>query len=459
MGIPKEHLPTKSNATSANSEFSAEELAETYIESLESLADSDFYFATAVDYIAGSMTDSELELFLTEIRNVLTEIHNSEPTASTETPNNEATPAEIIDQIVERVSDGISIEELDGILEDIQTYNLNPADIIQVIDGRMEKGSAVSPSDAHELQDTPYNCGPTLAKVVLAQHGIHISEGELTLRTFLEGIFDVTHITECFEFLFGLFSGCITTSALGTSPRDMGYILEKSGVPVDYNYSASLNDVETALAEGKSVIVAVDVEPIWKAGPGGHVLQVLHIDRAKDEVTVNDTGQPHGSAIKYPLEDFLEACEKYTPEAGIFMIATEEAPPSTDGSVSTLVPHRSPIGVGDVQVVVVNGERIEVDPELTAVFNGNSDSEGEKRPPETEEIGDPVPPSKSPDDAPNLAPEQGKGPSKASASDTQVEETVADHTEDTPPDTPSSSDTPIEVDNIDADGMEAGAGG
>lgn len=115
LDIPEEYLPTENNATSANSELSTEELAEVFI---DPSADGDFHFAVAMDYIAGSMTDSKLDSFLTEIR------------------NSDATPEEIKEQI--------SIDEISDILEQIETYNLNPTNTIEWIGNRIENGSAVS---------------------------------------------------------------------------------------------------------------------------------------------------------------------------------------------------------------------------------------------------------------------------------------------------------------------------
>ena len=320
LGVREEYLPTENNATSANSEFSPEELAQAYIESLESLADSDFYFLSGVDYIAGSMTDPELDAFVTEMRNLL----------GTPTPTPNTTSEEIINQIVARVSDGTSVEEIGDILEQIETFNLNPTDIINEIDSRIEKTEPVDPYTAHEHQDTDYNCGPTLVKVISAQHGIDISEGELTLRALLEGDFRLEGrpTIECFEILFGLFSGCSVTPGIdgGTLPRHMGQMFEDLGIPVDYNYSARPVDIEAALAQGKSVIVAVNVGPLWRSQSGGHVLQVLEIKENENVVIVNDTGRDSGAGIEYPLDRFLEACEQYTQGDGIVMITTKEAP-------------------------------------------------------------------------------------------------------------------------------------
>ena len=66
LGIKEENLPGEDNVLSANSEPSGEELAQEFI---EHIADGDFYFAAAVDYIVPSMTEPQLDAFLTEIRN------------------------------------------------------------------------------------------------------------------------------------------------------------------------------------------------------------------------------------------------------------------------------------------------------------------------------------------------------------------------------------------------------
>jgi hypothetical protein len=66
LGIKEENRPGEDNALPANSEPSGEELAQ---ELIEHIADGDFYFAAAVDYIVPSMTEPQLDTFLTEIRN------------------------------------------------------------------------------------------------------------------------------------------------------------------------------------------------------------------------------------------------------------------------------------------------------------------------------------------------------------------------------------------------------
>ncbi|MXY28755.1 hypothetical protein F4Y59_11410 [Candidatus Poribacteria bacterium] len=150
LGIREEYLPTESNITSANSEPSAEELAQAVIENLDA---GDFHFAVITDYITASMTDSELDSFNSELDSLLTERRDSEPTASTETPNDESTSEEIIQQIVEQVSEAISIEEIVRILEGIQTHNLDPTNIINELDSRIEIEARQEPTS--ESDDSP----------------------------------------------------------------------------------------------------------------------------------------------------------------------------------------------------------------------------------------------------------------------------------------------------------------
>ena len=89
LGIKEENRPGEDNALPANSEPSGEELAQ---ELIEHIADGDFYFAAAVDYIVPSMTESQLDAFLTEIRNrVSTEA--ARPSAARGTAN--AEPSEV----------------------------------------------------------------------------------------------------------------------------------------------------------------------------------------------------------------------------------------------------------------------------------------------------------------------------------------------------------------------------
>ena len=65
LGVKEEYRPAESNPFSAIPEPSGQELAQAFI---EHIADGNFYFAAAVDYIVPSMTESDLDSFLTEIR-------------------------------------------------------------------------------------------------------------------------------------------------------------------------------------------------------------------------------------------------------------------------------------------------------------------------------------------------------------------------------------------------------
>ena len=66
LGIKEENRPGEDNARSANPEPSGAELAQAFT---THIADGDLYSAAAVDYIASSMTEADLNSFLTEIRN------------------------------------------------------------------------------------------------------------------------------------------------------------------------------------------------------------------------------------------------------------------------------------------------------------------------------------------------------------------------------------------------------
>jgi hypothetical protein len=61
LGIKEENRPGEDNVLSANSEPSGEELAQAFT---THIADGDLYFAAAVDHIAASMTEPQLDRFL-----------------------------------------------------------------------------------------------------------------------------------------------------------------------------------------------------------------------------------------------------------------------------------------------------------------------------------------------------------------------------------------------------------
>ncbi|WP_157872170.1 hypothetical protein [Streptomyces silaceus] len=122
----------------------------------------------------------------------------------------------------------------------------------------------------------------------------------------------------------------------GTPMDDVGNLLEFYGVPVERTQGESLESLESSLAEGAGVLVAVDSDEILAAdaqaqeladvagipGQGAdHVVQVIGVDRSDPgnlQVILNDPGRPDGAGLAVPERDFLAAWQ----DSGRFTVTT-----------------------------------------------------------------------------------------------------------------------------------------
>lgn len=101
-------------------------------------------------------------------------------------------------------------------------------------------------------------------------------------------------------------------SEAGTPPDKLGRLLELHGVGYRSLRGASIDNLKEALADGKGVLVAVNVMPLW-GQDGGHALWVTGLDLDKGLVYCNDSGSRDssnkwdGASKPYSLADFEEA--------------------------------------------------------------------------------------------------------------------------------------------------------
>lgn len=159
-----------------------------------------------------------------------------------------------------------------------------------------------------QKQLTDSSCG-LVAQMTVASAILHmeLDEGSVTGMAIAAGIFDP-------EF--------------GTSPADMGKLLELLGIPVETRFDASIADIAEALERGESVLVGLDALEIWgpqyadgvplelmaeqdgQFGDMGHAVWVTGLERAVDGdwyVVLNDSGHPEGRAAHVRMADFLNA--------------------------------------------------------------------------------------------------------------------------------------------------------
>lgn len=119
----------------------------------------------------------------------------------------------------------------------------------------------------------------------------------------------------------------------GTSPADIGNMMDMYGIPNHSVQNATLDDLARELQAGHGVIVGLDSDQLWDQGPlndlkialckglgldssqfmpADHAVVVTGIDASDPNnpmVILNDSGTPDGQAIHYPLDKFMDAWE------------------------------------------------------------------------------------------------------------------------------------------------------
>lgn len=125
----------------------------------------------------------------------------------------------------------------------------------------------------------------------------------------------------------------------GTSPEDMGNILELHGIPVNRCYDATTYDLANELAQGHKVMISVDSGELWNNsitekiadlgvddGPD-HAVVVSGIDTNDPDnpkVIISDPGSGEPAA-KYPMDQFVGAWE----DGGFQMVSTQDPAPDS----------------------------------------------------------------------------------------------------------------------------------
>jgi len=159
------------------------------------------------------------------------------------------------------------------------------------------------------IQTTDFTCAIMSQKMILSQFGIELSEAQL--------VYEAT-------------SGGFLTSD-GTSPEDMGRLLEAHGVSTHQAFG--LENLLIDLASGHKVIVAVNSGELWgkdwflDVHGADHALVVNGLDLSdpsNPQAVLNDPGHPNGAGMRVPLDQFLDAWD----DSGQFYVATDDAPPN-----------------------------------------------------------------------------------------------------------------------------------
>lgn len=162
-------------------------------------------------------------------------------------------------------------------------------------------------------QTTDFTCAVVSQQSILSSFGLEVSEAQL--------VYDAT------------VNGWLSDQ--GTSPDDVGALLEYYGIPTHSVQSATIDNLATELAMGHKVIVGLDSGELWGTDSpdedaligemADHAVQVTGITRDSDGqvyVHINDTGTPDGGGTVYTWEQFSDAWA----DSGNRYVATSHAP-------------------------------------------------------------------------------------------------------------------------------------
>lgn len=163
--------------------------------------------------------------------------------------------------------------------------------------------------DIHQLY--PDTCAIKSQQLILRDFGFNFSEDQLRNEAIM----------------YGWYNG-------GTSPQDVGKLLELHGIPVSQYENANIFNIVNELAQGHKVIVGVDAGELW----GEDSLDQIYEDNTADHALIVsgvDTSDPNnvkviltdpgtGNLLKeYSMEEFVEAWE----DSNCFMMTTNNSVP------------------------------------------------------------------------------------------------------------------------------------
>lgn len=167
--------------------------------------------------------------------------------------------------------------------------------------------------DDWSFQQTAFTCAVVCQKMILHGFGIDVSEAQL--------VYEATS------------NGWLTAG--GTSPSDVGQLLELHGVACHTHQGADVEALIAELAHGHKVVVGVDsgeysgqdwfFEDLINPNGADHAVVVTGLDMHDPNhpmVYLNDPGHPDGAGVAYPLDRFLDAWA----DSGNMYVATDAAP-------------------------------------------------------------------------------------------------------------------------------------
>ncbi|MBE6242044.1 MAG: hypothetical protein E7114_01315 [Bacteroidales bacterium] len=163
--------------------------------------------------------------------------------------------------------------------------------------------------DVRQLYDD--TCAIKSQQLILQDFGINISEDQLRHEALVNGWYNN-----------------------GTSPADVGKLLELHGVGVSQYDNANIFNLVNELAQGHKVIVGVDAGELWENSlwdrlfedsQADHALIVSGVDTSDpNNVKVILTDPGTGDLLKeYPMDQFVDAWQ----DSNCFMMTTNDAVP------------------------------------------------------------------------------------------------------------------------------------
>lgn len=171
-------------------------------------------------------------------------------------------------------------------------------------------------------------CAIKSQQLILQDFGINLSEDQLRNEAYINGWY----------------------SGGGTSPADVGKLLELHGVSVSQYDHANIFNLVNELAQGHKVIVGVDSGELWddnlfdkffEDNTADHALIVSGVDTSDPnniKVILTDPGT--GDLLKeYPMDKFVDAWQ----DSDCFMMATNDAVPDVFDSFNNIPGFEMPI--------------------------------------------------------------------------------------------------------------------
>lgn len=173
-------------------------------------------------------------------------------------------------------------------------------------------GQPAADIDYHQVQPGAYDCAPTSVAMILSE----LTGQPVDAASVVDTAWDLGLMHEN-----------------GMAPTEIEALMESYGVDAALE-QGSMDDLRTALEDGRQVIIALDSDDLYGAGDApfaddmvsGHAVVITGIDDETGMVYINDPGFPDGAGVAIPIEQFEDAWGDFDNQ----MIVTQEGDLSDD---------------------------------------------------------------------------------------------------------------------------------